>query len=127
MLYEVITPEWTRRGVFSLIALLLPPLLVVALLQQLLSDSLFGIPGLLFAGAILLFSLGPVDLDTQVNDYTRAVETDDEEPQRQIAREIVEDEPPTSEPAFSQARITSYNVCYTKLLRDAVKGEVGVR
>ena len=26
-----------------------------------------------------------------------------EEPQRRIAREIVEDEPPTSEPAFSQA------------------------
>jgi len=96
-------PEWTQRGLFRLIALLLPPLLIVALLQQLLDESLFGIPGLLFAGAVLLFSLGPTDLDTQVNDYTRAVETDDEDTQRRIAREIVDDEPPTSEPAFSQA------------------------
>ncbi len=96
-------PAWTQRGLFRLVALLLPPLLVVALLQQLLSQSLLGIPSLLFAGVVLLFSLGPVDLDTQVNDYTRAVETGDEESLRQIARDMLEDEPPTSEPAFSQA------------------------
>lgn len=96
-------PEWTRQGLVYLFVLLLPPLLLTALLQQLLADSLFGLPSLVFAAAVLLFCLGPVDLDTQVNDYIRAVEAEDDEAVRRIAREIVEDEPPTSEPALSQA------------------------
>ena len=96
-------PEWGHRGLIGLTILLLPPVLITALLQQLLTGSLFGLPSFLFAAAVLLFCLGPVDLDTQVNDYIRAVEADDEPRQRQLAREIIEDEPPTSEPALSQA------------------------
>jgi membrane protein required for beta-lactamase induction len=75
-------------------------LLAVALLQQLFDGGLFG---LLFGAVVLLFCLGPVDLDTQVNDYIGAVEKEDDEAQGVIAREIIEDEPPTSEPARSQA------------------------
>lgn len=97
------TPQWVQRGLFNLIALLLPPVLITALLQQLFAASLFGLPSLLFAGTMLLFCLGPTDLDTQVNDYIRCVETEDEEGLRQIARDIIEDEPPTSEPALSQS------------------------
>jgi membrane protein required for beta-lactamase induction len=96
-------PDWSRKGLAGLLLLVLPPLLITALLQQLFDGGLFGLLSLLFATTLLLFCLGPVDLDTQVNDYIHAVETDDEEQQRQIAREIVEDEPPTSEPALSQA------------------------
>jgi membrane protein required for beta-lactamase induction len=97
------TPEWTRRGLMNLTALLLPPVLITALLQQLLADSLLGLPSFLFAAGVLLFCLGPVDLDTQVNDYTQAVEAEDETRLRQVAREILDDEPPTSEPALSQS------------------------
>jgi membrane protein required for beta-lactamase induction len=97
------TPEWSKHGLMSLIIVLLPPLLTTALLQQLLAGSLFGIPTVIFAAVVLLFCLGPVDLDTQVNDYIKAVETEDETNLRRIAREIVEDEPPTSEPALSQS------------------------
>jgi membrane protein required for beta-lactamase induction len=96
-------PEWTLRGLMGLVLLLLPPLLITALLQQLLAGSLFGLPSVIFAAAVLLFCLGPVDLDTQVNDYTQAVETGDENSQIHLAWEIVEDEPPTSEPALSQS------------------------
>ena len=97
------SPDWSRRGLISLLILLLPPVLVAGLLQQLLSSGFFGIPGILFAAVVLLFCLGPVDLDTQVNDYIRAVEQENESNQRQFAKAIIEDEPPTSEPALSQA------------------------
>ena len=96
-------PGWSRTGLVGLLLTLLPPLLIVALLQQLFDGSLFGLLSLLFAVAVLLFCLGPVDLDTQVNDYIDAVETEDETRQREIARQLIEDEPPTSEPALSQA------------------------
>jgi membrane protein required for beta-lactamase induction len=96
-------PTWTQSGLMSLIIQLLPPVLLVALLQQLFAGSLFGLPSVLFAAAVLLFCLGPVDLDTQVNDYIRAVEADDETSQRRIAKEIIDDEPPTSEPALSHS------------------------
>ena len=96
-------PEWSRKGLPGLLLLALPPLLITALLQQLFDGALFGLLGLLFAAGVLLFCLGPVDLDTQVNDYIHAVESEDQAQQSQIAREIIEDEPPTSEPALSQA------------------------
>lgn len=96
-------PEWTRRGLLGLTVLLLPPVLTIALLQQLLAASLFGLPSLLFAAGVLLFCLGPVDLDTQVDEYTQAVEAEDEATSKRVASEIVDDEPPTSEPAFSQS------------------------
>ncbi len=94
---------WTRNGMMSLIIQLLPPVLIIALLQQMLPGSLFGLPSVAFAAAVLLFCLGPTDLDTQVNDYIRAVEDEDEAGQRRIAKEIIDDEPPTSEPALSQS------------------------
>jgi membrane protein required for beta-lactamase induction len=97
------TPEWTKRGLLSLIIVLLPPLLITTLLQQLLTGSLFGLPSVIFAAVMLLFCLGPIDLDTQVNDYIKAVESDDETSLKRLAREIVEDEPPSSEPALSQS------------------------
>jgi membrane protein required for beta-lactamase induction len=96
-------PAWVQSGLMSLIIQLLPPVLIVALLQQLLAGSLFGLLSIVFAAAVLLFCLGPEDLDTQVNDYIRTVEDEDDHAQRRIAQEIIDDEPPTSEPALSQA------------------------
>jgi membrane protein required for beta-lactamase induction len=97
------TPKWMRRGITRVIILLLPPLLLIGILQQLLANTLFGLPGAIFAGIALLYSLGPDDLDSQVNAYTSAVENDVDESARVVAQEIIDDEPPTSEPALSQA------------------------
>jgi membrane protein required for beta-lactamase induction len=79
--------EWMTRGIPGLLLLLLPPALLTGLLQQLLSSSLFGLPGLVFAGLVLLYTLGPQDLDSDLGE---------------IAQEIIDGEPPTSEPARSQ-------------------------
>ncbi|MEW8222810.1 MAG: regulatory signaling modulator protein AmpE [Candidatus Thiodiazotropha taylori] len=95
-------PEWMQQGVIGLLLLLLPPLLAVAALQHLFADSLLGLPSLLLSIGVLLYTLGPQDLDSQINQYVETAEADDAEA-REIAREIIEDEPPTSEPARSQA------------------------
>ncbi|MCG8043612.1 MAG: regulatory signaling modulator protein AmpE [Candidatus Thiodiazotropha endolucinida] len=95
-------PEWMQQGVIGLLLLLLPPLLAVAALQHLFADSLLGLPSLLLSIGVLLYTLGPQDLDSQINQYVETAEADDTEA-REIAREIIEDEPPTSEPARSQA------------------------
>lgn len=95
-------PDWLQQGLFGLILLLSLPLLGIAVLQQLFAESLFGIPGVIFSIGVLLYTLGPQDLDQQINEYVSASENDDTEA-RDIARVILEDEPPTSEPARSQA------------------------
>ncbi len=91
-----------QQGVIGLLLLLLPPLLAVAALQHLFADTLLGLPSLLLSIGVLLYALGPQDLDSQINQYVETAEADDAEA-REIAREIIEDEPPTSEPARSQA------------------------
>jgi membrane protein required for beta-lactamase induction len=95
-------PEWMQQGIIGLLLLLILPLLAVAALQQLFSDSLLGIPGLLFSIGVLLYTLGPQDLESQISQYAEAAEEDDGKASL-IAREIIQDEPPTSEPARSQA------------------------
>jgi membrane protein required for beta-lactamase induction len=92
-----------QQGLPGLILLLLPPLLCIAILQQLFAESLFGIVGVLFSIGVLLYTLGPQDLDTQISQYVTAVDNDDEIDIRDAALTIIEDEPPTSEPARSQA------------------------
>ncbi|MEN8177315.1 MAG: regulatory signaling modulator protein AmpE [Pseudomonadota bacterium] len=100
-------PNWMLNGFGGVICLLLPPLLGIALLQHLLDESLFGIPGALFAGAVLLFSFGPHDLDTQIRQLHAAKEQNDEEQAASIARELLDDEPPPNEPTYSQAIVES--------------------
>lgn len=55
---------------------LLPPLLLVALLQWLLDGVLFGLPGLLFAVVVLFHAWGPRDLDRDVDDIVEAADGD---------------------------------------------------
>jgi len=96
-------PGWLHQGIPGLLMLLLPPVLLIGIMQHLLANSLFGLPGVVFAGLVLLYTLGPQDLDSQIDQLTRAIEVDDETKSRAIATEIIGDEPPFSEPAFSQA------------------------
>jgi membrane protein required for beta-lactamase induction len=94
---------WMNQGIMQILIILLPPVLAVGILQDLFTDGLFGLMGVVFAVLVLLYTLGPVDLDSRVEAYTKAAEEDDDEAIKEIAREIIEDEPPTSEPARSQA------------------------
>ncbi|MGD8589485.1 MAG: regulatory signaling modulator protein AmpE [Chromatiales bacterium] len=96
-------PNWLQQGFAGIAVLLLPPLLVVSLLQHLLNDSLFGIPGALYACLVLLYSLGPEDLDQQITAFNEAREKNDQETADSIARSLLKDTPPPTEPAYTQA------------------------
>jgi membrane protein required for beta-lactamase induction len=96
-------PQRMRQGVIGMLLLILPPLLVLWVVQYLFEDALFGLLWLLATTAILLYCLGPQDLDSQVNRYIEAVDSDDDDGIRACATALITDEPPTSEPARSQA------------------------
>ncbi|MEQ1802684.1 MAG: regulatory signaling modulator protein AmpE [Gammaproteobacteria bacterium] len=72
---------------FLLTTLLVAP---VALLAAALQDELLQIPYFLFAVVVLLFSLGPRDLDDEVEDYGDALETGDAAAQQRVAEELLE-------------------------------------
>ena len=66
----------------------------VALLSEALQDEFLQIPSFLFAVVVLLFSLGPRDLDDEVEDYADALSTGDLATQQRVAGELLEGPPP---------------------------------
>lgn len=95
----------TRSWLAVSLTLVLTVLLVapVAIGSLLLWDELLRIPYFLFAVVILLFSLGPRDLDDEVEDYLAALESGDAETQQQVAEELLERSPPQSPGACNEA------------------------
>ncbi len=86
--------RWLAIGLTLLLAVLL--VAPVAAAAVLLWDELLRIPYFLFAVVVLLFSLGPRDLDDEVEDYLAALESGDTETQRRVAEELLERSPPES-------------------------------
>jgi membrane protein required for beta-lactamase induction len=72
-------------GIYAVIAIL-----PVAFVAWLLSGTLLHIPYFLLAVIVLLFSLGPRDLLTEVNDYCAAVSDGRDEDVQRIVRELRE-------------------------------------
>ncbi|MEO7387636.1 MAG: regulatory signaling modulator protein AmpE [Gammaproteobacteria bacterium] len=84
--------RWSALALtFLLAALLVAP---VALLSGALRGELLQIPSFMFAVIVLLFSLGPRDLDDEVEDYGDALETGDTTNQQRVAEELLERLPP---------------------------------
>jgi AmpE protein len=81
-------------------ALLVAPVAIVSLS---LWDELLQIPYFLFAVLVLLFSLGPRDLDDEVEEYGEALLAGDEPGQREIAGELLERPPPEASAARNEA------------------------
>lgn len=73
------------------------PVLAVGLLNEWLSDEMFGLVGFVFATLVLIYCLGPRDLDTQVEDYLAAAAAGDDAGARAIAAELITREPPGGE------------------------------
>lgn len=84
--------RWTALALTGLLAALL--VAPVALLSGALRGELLQIPYFLFAVAVLLFSLGPRDLDDEVEDYGDALQTGDVATQRSVAEVLLERLPP---------------------------------
>jgi membrane protein required for beta-lactamase induction len=66
-----------RRGAFGLVAITLFPILAVAVIHALL-DEVLVVLGVLFALGVLLYSLGPRELDREVHHFLNAWEQGDE-------------------------------------------------
>ncbi len=81
-----------RDGIPGLASLLLPPLLLAAIPLWLVGGGLLGIPGLLIAGLILLYSMGPEDLSMQVEALSESVKAGSETQVHTIVDELP-DEP----------------------------------
>lgn len=86
----------------ALLALLLAGPVIYA--SVMLSGDLQQIPFFIFAIVILLFSLGPRDLQAEVQDYCAAVEAGAAEDMHRLARELSERDPP-ADPAAAQREI----------------------
>ncbi len=78
----------------SIVILLFPIILVIGLLQGWLDDKLLGLTELLFGMVIFAYSLGPKDLNRQINRYLDAREAGDETAAQSEASEIMHHQAP---------------------------------
>ena len=79
-------PFWNGPvGVLLLVAL---PTAVVGIIYHLLGGALLSLFALLFSIGVVLFSLGPRDLDAEATSYIEAVEAGDDERATGIAKDI---------------------------------------
>jgi membrane protein required for beta-lactamase induction len=77
-------------ALFITILLVLLPVMPVALVAWAFHEVLLGIVFIAFAAFVLLFSLGPRDLKTEVDEYIEALKRGDREAAARVAREIME-------------------------------------
>jgi membrane protein required for beta-lactamase induction len=80
--------EWVSQSVSGVLIILAPLLIAIGLLQAIFDDVLGGIPELLFASLVLLFSMGPKDLQRQTQSFIDACDADDEEDSKRIGYEL---------------------------------------
>lgn len=76
------------QSVSGILIILAPLLIVVGLLQAMFDDILGGIPELLFATLVLLFALGPKELQRQVQSFIDACDSENEEEKKRIGYEL---------------------------------------
>ncbi len=83
--------EWMSQSISGILIILAPLLIAAALLQTIFDNILGGIPELLFASLVLLFCLGPRDLQYQVQNFIDAQDEQDEEKAKLIGSELTSD------------------------------------
>jgi len=89
-------PGLTNQGASLIVILLLPIIIVTAFIQNGLDDKFFGLFSLLFSLAVFVYSLGPDDLNREVDDYLAARESGDEEQAKKQATLIMKKPASTS-------------------------------
>lgn len=89
-------------GAAGVLAVLLPPMLAIALLQVLLAGVYYGLVVFAFSVAVLVWAWGPRDLDEDVDAYLAARETGDAGEKRRAAQRIVPGELPAESEAEAE-------------------------
>jgi len=89
-------PGLTNQGASLIVILLLPIIIVTAFIQNGLDDRFFSLFSLLFSLAVFVYSLGPDDLNREVDDYLAARESGDEEQAKELAGLIMKKPASTS-------------------------------
>lgn len=84
------------NGIGGVLVLVLPPLIVIGLLQWLLAGWLFGLVSLVFAIIVLLFALGPLDVVNTVEEYIEARRNEDSERSNFYFERLTGEPPPAS-------------------------------
>ncbi|MBU0499857.1 MAG: regulatory signaling modulator protein AmpE [Gammaproteobacteria bacterium] len=84
---------WTTSRFWGSLAILAPVLVAIALAQWVLAGLLGGLLSFLFAFAVLLYCLGPEDLDNEAADFLYALGRGEEEKARLAAARICDGEP----------------------------------
>jgi AmpE protein len=110
-----VVPRAQVNGWAGLAALVIPVLVFVALLQLLFDDALFGLLELAFGVVVLLYTLGPRDLDSDVDEFVEAYEIGDGSRARAAGRSLLGDEP-SEEPELMLHEVTCA-VCYQAHVR----------
>ncbi|MGH8370907.1 MAG: regulatory signaling modulator protein AmpE, partial [Gammaproteobacteria bacterium] len=90
------------RATAAVLVTVLVPTVVILFLGHLLAH-VWGLFGFLFAIAVLLFTLGPHDLPSVVHAYMDAVQAGDEARAMELARKLLESEPPPDSAARTEA------------------------
>lgn len=86
-----------RSGVLAMLITIMTvavPVLPVVLLMVWFQHLLYGIPYFLFAVVMLMFSLGPRDLEEEIDEFAAAMQAGDETKANRVAKELLETEPP---------------------------------
>ncbi|HEY2344630.1 MAG TPA: hypothetical protein VGH80_01965 [Xanthomonadaceae bacterium] len=89
----VSAPDGALAGRFGLALVVGLPVLLVGLLQLALRDSLWGLPGFVFATLLLFYCWGPRDLDLDVD---AVVDAPDSEHKRDAAASLLHNEAPAA-------------------------------
>ncbi|MFQ5642703.1 MAG: regulatory signaling modulator protein AmpE [Thiogranum sp.] len=90
-------PAWDHIG--GLVLVLLPLWLATGLLQGWFSDWLFGLAGLLFNVAVLVYCMGPRDLSVDVDNWCEVCESSDTDLRRRAAGRLLRGEDTPQDPA----------------------------
>ncbi len=91
---DLVFPLRGSNGPLGLVLVLAPVLVIVGLIQHTLGALLLGIPGLAFGVLVLMYTLGPGDLETQVEQFVEASYSGDSASSRQAAQQILGSAPP---------------------------------
>ncbi|MEE8429053.1 MAG: regulatory signaling modulator protein AmpE [Gammaproteobacteria bacterium] len=100
--YELPRPD-ILHGVFGVLITLFPLLLVITLLQAWLDEGILHVPGLIVATTVLLYCLGPRDLDRDVDGFRTAHNSGDDELIKIAAGHVVAGHVPESEQERNRA------------------------